>query len=98
MRSDAVLAILGMALVTYLTRAGGLWLAGHVPPTRRMETFLRHVPGAVLVAIVAPAALSSGPAGALAVIATVIVAARVGNLLLAMATGVVVVWLLRNIF
>ena len=89
--------ILGMALVTYGLRVGGLWLMGRVTLTPRVEAWLRRVPGAVLVAIVAPAALAAGPAGVVALLATVLVMARTRNLLLALAAGVGTVWLLRNV-
>ena len=93
----ALAAILGMALVTYATRAGGRWLMGRVKPTPRVEAGLRHLPGAVLISIVAPAALSAGPTGLAALAATVLVARRTGSLLLALAAGVGVVWALRNL-
>jgi uncharacterized membrane protein len=93
----ALLAILGMGLVTYATRAGGLWLMGRLPTSPRLEAWLRQIPGAILISIVAPAALTTGPAEALASLATVLVAARTRNLLLAMVVGVAVVWALRRV-
>lgn len=95
MNLDSALTILGMALVTYATRAGGLWLMGHVTPTPRVAAWLRQIPGAVLVAIIAPTALAQGPAETVAAVATAVVAVRTGNLLLAMVTGIVLVWALR---
>ena len=99
MRLDpsAALTIVGMALVTYGTRAGGLWLMGRVPITPPVEAWLRQIPGAVLVAIVAPAALTSGPAEALATLVTMLVMARLGNVLLAMVVGVGLVIALRGL-
>ena len=95
----ALLAILGMAAVTYLTRAGGLWLLRRLggSPTGRAAVGLRAIPGAVLVAIVAPNALGAGPAGAVAALATAIVALRTGRILVAMATGVVLVLVWRRL-
>ncbi len=55
--------------MTYLTRIGGIWLMGRVTPSPRVEAWLRNIPGAVLVAIVAPDALTHGPADALAAVA-----------------------------
>jgi uncharacterized membrane protein len=52
----AYLAIGGMALITYATRAGGLWAMDHVPVTPRVESFLRHMASSVIVAIVVAAA------------------------------------------
>jgi uncharacterized membrane protein len=93
----ALLAIVGMALVTYATRAGGLWLMERVPPSPRLETWLRHVPGAVLAAIVAPAVFTGGWYEALAAGAAMLTAARTGSVLGAMAVGVGLVVVLRAI-
>jgi branched chain amino acid efflux pump len=87
--------ILGMALVTYATRAGGFWLMGLVTPSPRIEAWLRQIPGAVLVAIIAPTVLASSLAETLAALATVLVAIRTKNVLIAMLVGVATVWVLR---
>ncbi len=93
---ESLAVILGMALVTYATRAGGLWLMSRVRPSPRVEAWLRHIPGTVLASIIAPLAFSGGPKELLALLATVLVAARSGNMLLAMLAGVGSVWLLRT--
>ena len=90
-----LIAILGMALVTYVTRAGGFWLMGLVTPSPRVQAWLRQIPGAVLVAIIAPTVLASSLAETLAALATVLVAIRTKNVLIAMVVGVAAVWLLR---
>lgn len=92
-----LLTILLMGVVIYTTRAGGLWLASRVEISGRLEAWLGFLPGAILVSIVAPTVLTSGPAEALAALAVVVVAARSGSLLGAMATGVVAVVLLRGV-
>jgi uncharacterized membrane protein len=92
-----LITILGMALVTYATRAGGFWLMGLVTPSPRIEAWLRQIPGAVLVAIIAPTVLASSLAETLAALATVLVAIRTKNVLIAMVVGVAAVWLLRLI-
>ncbi len=86
-----LLVILGMALVTYATRASGLWLMGRVTLSPRVEAWLRYVPGTVLVALVAPGVLDSGLPGVIAALITAVVAVRSGNALLAMATGVLAI-------
>lgn len=91
----ALLTILGMALVTYVTRMSGLWLMSHVTLSRRMKAWLGYLPGTVIVAIVAPTVFSTGLAEAGAALATVLVMARTRNVLLAMIVGVGVVWGLR---
>ena len=92
-----LLTILGMALVTYATRAGGFWLMGLVTPSPRVETWLKQLPGAVLVALIAPTILASSIAETLAAIATVLVAIRTKNVLIAMLVGVATVALSRLI-
>ncbi len=86
-----LLAILGMALVTYATRASGLWLMGRVTLSPRVDAWLRYVRGTVLVALVAPSVLDSGLPGVVAALVTAAVAVRSGNALLAMAAGVLTV-------
>ncbi len=83
-------AILAMAAATYLIRAGGFWLMGHVPFTARMRRMLEALPGALVAAIVVPLAVRSGPDAviALAAAAGVMVASR--NDFLAVAAGVAV--------
>jgi uncharacterized membrane protein len=90
-----LITILGMALVTYATRAGGFWLMGLVTPSPRIEAWLRQIPGAVLVAIIAPTVLASSLAETLAALATVLLAIRTKNVLIAMLVGVATVAILR---
>lgn len=91
-----ILAIVLMALVTYATRAGGLWLASRLNLSERAEAWLEQLPGAILVSLVAPAALTNGIPGALAAIAVVLVALRTGSLPAAMVTGVAAIVVLRS--
>lgn len=97
MTSETLLTIAGMAVVTYASRIGGLWLMSRVRPSPRVQRWLRSIPGAVLVAIVAPAVVAGGLADALGALATVTVAARTKNVLLAMIAGVGVVFLMRSL-
>ncbi len=92
-----LITILGMALVTYATRAGGFWLMGLVTPSPRIEAWLRQIPGAVLVAIIAPTVLASSLAETLAALASALVALRTKNVLVAMVVGVGAVWVLRMV-
>ena len=91
----ALLTIVGMALVTYVTRMSGLWLMSHVTLSTPMKAWLGYLPGTVIVAIIAPTVFSTGLAEAGAAVATVLVMARTRNVLLAMIVGVGVVWGLR---
>src|SRR5439155_21444413 len=99
MRSETLtlITILGMALVTYSTRAGGFWLMGLVTPSSRIKAWLKQIPGAVLVAIIAPTVIASSLAETLAALATLLVAIRTKNVVLAMLVGVTNVALLQLI-
>ena len=99
MRLDplTIITILLMAVATYATRAGGLWLASRLELSGRVEAWLDYIPGAILVSIVAPVVLASGLAEARAALAVVLVASRTGSLPVAMVTGVFAVLVLRTL-
>ena len=67
---EAVLAILGMALVTIAIKASGLLLADRLPREGFAAAWLRHIPGAVLAALVAPALVTGSVAEVVAALAT----------------------------
>ena len=95
LRADVLATILGMAIVTYLCRAGGYAVLRAVRPPRFAEAMLRNLPGPLFVAYVAPAMAAQDIAawgGALAVVAA---QAATRNLAAAMAAGVAVVAVLR---
>jgi uncharacterized membrane protein len=92
-----LLTIVLMALVTYATRAGGLWLASRLALSERAEAWLDYIPGAILVSIVAPVVLAGGIAEALAALAVILVASRTGSMPIAMVTGVLAIVLLRTL-
>jgi len=94
---QTLLAILAMALGSYATRAGGLWLMRRIKLSSGVEAWLNHLPGAIIAAVVAPGVLAAGPAEALAGLATVVVAARTRSLPLAMLVGVGMVWGMRMV-
>ncbi|OOL18206.1 membrane protein [Bombella intestini] len=92
----ALLAILTMALVTYLTRISGyLLLAGrHLSP--RMKAIMDIVPGCVLVAVIAPNFATGHPADLLGLAATLLAATRF-SLLPTMLCGVITTGVLRAV-
>lgn len=92
---EAVIAILGMALVTIAVKASGLLLADRLPREGFAAAWLRHIPGAVLAALVAPALVTGSPAELVAAVATGGIFILTRNLFAAMATGVVTVYLVR---
>ncbi|PLU05322.1 hypothetical protein BMJ34_07100 [Sinorhizobium medicae] len=89
-----LLAIVTMAAATILTRLGGLVLIRFVTIGPKQKRALEAIPPAVLMAVIAPTALVTGPAETLAALATALVAMRL-PLLAAVATGVMVVALAR---
>ncbi|MFD1252222.1 MULTISPECIES: AzlD domain-containing protein [Devosia] len=92
---EAVLAILGMALMTIAIKASGLLLADRLPRTGFAAAWLRHIPGAVLAALVAPALVSGSIAEVIAAAATTVVFLVTRNLFAAMASGVLTIFLMR---
>ena len=90
-----VMTILAMAVATYITRAGGLWLMSHVTLSPFITACLSHLPGALLTAIVAPVLLKGGYPEWTAAAVTVVTMVYTGNLLTTLAAGVGTVWLLR---
>lgn len=92
---EAVIAILGMALVTFAVKASGLLLANRLPQHGFVASWLKHIPGAVLASLVAPAVVTGTAAEAIAAAATGLAYLLTRNILAAMAAGVVVVYLMR---
>lgn len=88
--------VLAMAAVTYATKVGGLWAVGRVDLSRRAEAGIDALPGAVVVAFVAPALSDGGVPEWIAAAATVVVARETGNLLASLAVGVGTVLALRS--
>ena len=69
-----LLAIAGMAIVTYINRLSGLVLVRFVRLEGRTKAALDALPPAILMAVIAPMALARGPAETAAAIITVIAA------------------------
>ncbi len=95
MSLEALITILGMTAVTFAIRAGGLLLADRLPRTGFVASWMRHLPGAVLASLVAPAVANGGPAEAIAALATLGLYVVTRNLFVAMVGGVVAVYLAR---
>jgi uncharacterized membrane protein len=91
-----LIAIIAMAVVTYFTRVAGLFVADRLVLTGRAKAAFDAIPPAVLVSVIAPTALTTGWAEAIAAAITAIVAFRL-PLLATIAVGVVSVVVLRNL-
>jgi uncharacterized membrane protein len=95
--ASALIAIAAMAVATYATRLTGLVLMPRLPSRPWLESWVGYVPGCVIAAIVAPAVLDAGLPGIAAGLLTIVLARRTSNLIVPLAAGIVVVWLLRSI-
>ena len=76
-------ALVGMALVTYATRAGGLFIVGTLGNTARLSRVLQHLATGVLTALVV-SGLREGDTGiAVAALAAMVLMRTTGHFLLA---------------
>ncbi len=101
----AFLTILGMGLVTYLTRLTPMWLYKRLKIPLWLHQAMRYVPTAVLTAIIFTEVLI--PNGSLdlslhngrllAALLAAIVAWRTGNVLVTIAVGMIALWILQAI-
>jgi uncharacterized membrane protein len=89
-----LVAILAMAVITYLTRIAGIFVAGRLALRGRAKAAFDAIPPAVLVAVIAPMALATGWRETVAALVTAIAATRL-PLLATIATGVLAVVALR---
>ncbi|WP_394741215.1 AzlD family protein [Natronococcus roseus] len=87
--------VLAMAVVTYATKTGGLWLLNRIEASERLEAALSVLPGAIVIAVLGPELAAGGPAEWGAGVLVVAVMWRTESILLALCTGVVSVVLLR---
>lgn len=94
--NGAMAAILLMALATYATRAGGLWLASRFRLSERAGVFLEYIPGAILVSLVAPVVVAGGVVYWISAALVGLVAYRTGSLIGAMVVGIGLVSILRT--
>jgi len=90
--STTVWIILWAAVLTYLTRIGGhLVLSRFQTVHPRVEAGLNAVPAAVLTTLVAPAAMTAGPAEWAALVVAALMSLRFGMLPLFLAAAAVLI-------
>ena len=91
-------AVIGlMALATYLLRAGGLFLAGRVPLTPRVERFLEALAGSILISLVVALAVQGGAVTTLAILAALAVVLATKQSIAAIAAAVALAAALRHL-
>ncbi len=87
---DVIALLLLAAFVTYVTRIGGwLVLSRFERLHPRVEAALEAVPAAVMTTLIAPPALTNGPAEFLAILVTILASYRL-NVIGAIAAGMAV--------
>ena len=91
----AYLAILAMALATYLCRISGVVLMGFVPLTPRVRRGLAALPGSIVFATVLPLIERLGLAAGLALVAAILSMVLRRSELLALLVGMATVSLAR---
>jgi len=97
MSTEFLITMLGMALILYGTRVGGLWIASRLPASSSLDVWLNQLPAVTLVALGAPAIAREGWIGVVAAV-TVWIAMKInGNILFAMVLAVGIVAGLRQI-
>jgi branched-subunit amino acid transport protein len=92
MRADVLLAILGMALVSYACRAGGYAILRSFRPPEFIAAMLRHLPGALFVAYATPPLVAGSWPAWVGAVVVVGVQLATRNLGLAICAGVGAVW------
>jgi len=95
MSLESWLTILGMALITFAIRAGGFLIAERLPSTGFVAIWLRHIPGAVLASLVAPAVINGGVAEWLASAAAALAYLATRNIFATIVAGVLAVYFAR---
>ena len=93
---QVLLAVGLAAAVTYSLRLGGLLLASRFPRSGRFRRGMNALPGALLFSLVLPSIVAEGFWGLLATVLTALVVLRSRNTLLAMLTGMLVIFLARK--
>lgn len=89
--------IVGMAVVTFVTKTGGLWVLSRIDVSDRLEAGISVLPGAIVVAILAPELADGGPPEWIAAGVTAVVMWRTGNILLTLCVGIAAVVVLRSV-
>ena len=97
MSTNAVLAIIGMGIATYLTRISGFYLLRGLNLTGHSKAALDALPPAVLMAVIAPVILTTGWAESIAAAITAVAAFFRLPLTLTIVIGIVSVVALRTV-
>lgn len=89
--------ILIMAVVTLVTRWGGVFVMSFVPINYRVQQFINAMSGSVLIAVLTPMAVTGDNGARLALLTTAIVMLTLRKSLPAIAAGILMAALFRQI-
>ena len=92
-----LIIVLVMALVTLLTRWGGVYVMSYIPISYRVKQFISAMSGSVLIALLAPLAVSGDNGARLALLTTAITILLIKKPLPAIALGILAAALYRQI-
>ncbi len=95
--NGTLLIILIMALVTLVTRWGGLFVMSFVPINHKVQQFIAAMSGSVLVAIIAPLFIEGDLGAKVALLVTAVFAITTKKPLTAIALGIALAALTRQI-
>ncbi|MDO5667478.1 MAG: AzlD domain-containing protein [Alcaligenaceae bacterium] len=90
-----LLIVLIMALVTLLTRWGGVFIMSFVPISDGMRRFIGAMSGSVLVAVLAPVAVEGDAGAKAALVTTLLLILLIRRPLVAITAGFAMAALLR---
>lgn len=86
--TEILIICLAVGLLTYLLRVGGYLVMSVAPPGRFLRAWMESIPGAVFVAMIAPAAMSGRIPEIVGLAITVAIAWKLRNDFAAMLLGV----------
>ncbi len=91
------MTILGMAVVTYLTRISGFYISNRISDLRPgLARTLKYIPGTIIISIIAPQIISGGKPGLIAAAVCMAASLVFKNLIAVMVTGVATISILRH--
>ena len=96
--TGTLITVLIMALVTLATRWGGVYVMSFVPISKRVQRFIQGMSGSVLVALLAPLAVTGDLGARLALLATAVLMLILKRPLPAIAGGILVASCVRLTF
>ena len=91
----ALITVLAMAVVTLATRWGGVYVMSLVPISNRVKRFIQAMSGSVLVALLAPLAVTGDHGARLALLITAVIMLITKKPLPAIACGILAAALTR---